>query len=171
MNHIMLDLETFGTEAGSAIASIGAVRFDETEIGDSFYACVDLTSCQTHGLRFDASTITWWMSQSDEARQALAVHPVSLPTALESFAAWVGKPDAVWGNGATFDNVIIAAAFRACGIKQPWRYSQDRCYRTLAGLCPNTPIERSGTHHNAKDDAITQAKHLQACVKWLCIHL
>jgi hypothetical protein len=27
-------------------------------------------------------------------------------------------------------------------------------------MFPNVPMERSGTHHNALDDAISQAKHL-----------
>lgn len=167
MNHIMLDLETFGTVAGSAIASIGAARFDATGVKETFYVNVDIRSCEAHGLTFDADTIAWWMRQDEGARIALTINQVSLTTALESFAAWAGKPDCVWGNGAGFDNVVIAAAFRACGMKTPWRHFQDRCYRTIASLCPDLERAQVGTHHKASDDAFSQVIHLLDCCKKL----
>ena len=52
-------------------------------------------------------------------------------------------------------------------IKPAWPYRNNRCYRTLKGLLPAIELERSGTHHNALDDAITQARHLQKIVRTL----
>ena len=75
---------------------------------------------------------------------------------------------AVWGNGATFDNVIIRSAFKAVGLPVPWSFRNDKCYRTVANLLPKErqpALERSGTAHNALDDAITQAVHLQKVYK------
>ncbi len=68
-NNIMLDLETMGNTPTSAIIAIGAVRFDK-KIKGKFYGVIDLESCLEDGLTVDASTIMWWMQQSDAARKA-----------------------------------------------------------------------------------------------------
>ena len=73
----------------------------------------------------------------------------------------------VWGNGATFDNVILSNAYKAAGMEQPWKFWDDRCYRTVKGLLPDIKIERLGTHHNAVYDAMSQARHLQFLFKKL----
>lgn len=57
---------------------------------------------------------------------------------------------------------MLASAYRRDGSKTPWRYTNDRCYRTIKSLYPHIPMERTGTHHNAADDAASQAAHLIA---------
>ena len=49
----------------------------------------------------------------------------------------------------------------AAGGKAPWTFWQERDLRTLKGLSPDLRIERSGTHHNALDDALHQARLVQ----------
>lgn len=71
----------------------------------------------------------------------------------------------IWGNGADFDNVILASVYKRIGMEQPWLYRNNRCYRTLKALHPEIPIERVGTHHNAVDDAESQARHLLAIMR------
>lgn len=68
----------------------------------------------------------------------------------------------VWGNGAAFDNVILASAYRRVTAGTPWQYWNDRCYRTVKALHPDVPMQRTGDHHNALDDAISQAHQLIA---------
>jgi hypothetical protein len=68
----------------------------------------------------------------------------------------------IWGNGSTFDNVILRSAFAAAGLEYPVRFWADQCYRTKKNEFPTVPLVREGTHHKALDDAISQAKHLQA---------
>lgn len=81
---------------------------------------------------------------------------------LQAFKDWLPpKSDPlIWGNGASFDNVILANAYRAASIQQPWAYWNDRCYRTLKKRYLDIALRRQGTHHNALDDAISQAEHL-----------
>ena len=170
--HVMVDLETMGTGNDAAIISLGAVKFDPMteEIGDKFYVRVSLESSKAHGLTLDASTIMWWMHPDRAAaREALIVdEDHDLATALEGFSMWYGTDTLpVWGNGATFDNVILRAAFRACNMETPWPFWADRCYRTLKSLAPDIQLERRGTHHNALDDAETQAAHMQHIVQHL----
>jgi hypothetical protein len=155
----MLDLETMGNVPDAAIVSIGAVRFDEM-LRDEFYENITLKSCNETGLTVDADTVSWWMQQSPEAFSYLQENPIHLLAALTKFSDWVGRNAEVWGNGASFDNVILSSAYRAAGLPQPWKYWNDRCYRTMAALHPGVKRPDFGTKHNALDDAKSQAIHL-----------
>ena len=159
MNNIMLDLETMGNTSNSAIIAIGAVRFNEDVI-DRFYEVVDLKSCTDVGLEIEPSTVMWWMQQSEEARDKFKAEAISLNEALIKFAKWIGEDAIVWGNGAAFDNVILANAYRKILYPQPWKFWNDRCYRTVKNLHPEIEMERVGTYHCAVDDAESQARHL-----------
>lgn len=164
-NHVMLDLETMGTTPGSAIVAIGAVRFDpETGTvggdGREFYTAVDLASCLEAGLTVDGGTVLWWLEQEDAARRALFTAPTPLRVALEDFAGWCPEDCQMWGNGAAFDNVILAAAYKALDRRQPWAFWNDRCYRTMKALSSVASPKFAGTRHNALDDAKHQARHL-----------
>lgn len=153
----MVDLETFGSGSNAMIVAIGACDF---ELNNKFYAVVDP---QGSSGDIDAGTVKWWMQQSDAARAMFTVDGCSLETALVQLSSYISKGGGnacVWGNGATFDNVILANAYKRCGIRQPWKFWNDRCYRTLKNLHPDIALPaRTGTHHNALDDAVTQAEH------------
>lgn len=163
--HVMVDLETLGNRSNSVIISIGAVAFDldkSETFTDTFYSVVEAQSCVDAGLQMDASTVLWWMKQSDQARKAFEAIGSPIYDTLLGFANWYPKGAKFWGNGATFDNVILSNAYAACKMKKPWGYADDRCYRTVKTLYPDVKAERVGTYHNAVDDAVTQAKHLVA---------
>ena len=172
---VMADLETLGTNSFAVILSIGAVKFDpfgdpEAEDAyDTFHVYVDPASCVMHGLSMDTSTVMWWLAQSKESQTyQTEAKRIGLPEALAEFSKWFGdKSLPLWGNGATFDNVILGNAYRACGMEQPWKFWDDRCYRTVKDLAPEIEIERLGTHHNAVHDAMSQARHLQFVYKKL----
>lgn len=177
MNHIMLDLETLGTGNNAAIVAIGACSFDPHGV-DANRRCigipVSLASSMAHGLAADADTVLWWMQQSDAARtSAFPAEAAGLAQAVDAFDTWVreqGGDIPMWGNGATFDNVIIRSAYKAVGRTPPWSYKNDRCYRTLVNLLPESrrpAFDPYGTKHNALDDAIAQARHLQKVYKEL----
>ena len=164
--HIMIDLETMGTRPDAPIISIGAVAFDANGPLDSFYAGVNLGSSVNSGAKIDASTVLWWMQQSDEARAALVPKDddYSLVGALTALSNWVtwDTVAGVWGNGASVDNVILRESYYRTTVPCPWPFWKDRCYRTIKGMHPGVELVRNGTHHNALDDARTQALHLMA---------
>jgi hypothetical protein len=170
----MLDLETLGTAPFSPILSIGACAFKPDQaapIEDAFYQAITLESCLDVGLRPSADTILWWMDQAAEAR-GVFTDPlaVALPLALDAFTDWLNsRPLKIWGNSAAFDCGLLAAAYKACGKVVPWMFYNERCYRTLKKLsgADGIPFNRIGTHHNAVDDAISQAYHLMAIYKGL----
>lgn len=169
MTQVMVDLETLGNSSTAVIIAIGAVEFDPKsgKLGREFYRVVDGQSCVDAGLKMDVSTVMWWMQQDIAARAAFQTKGVPLAAALEDFAEWMPDGAYVWGNGATFDNVILSSAYRATGVKQPWPFWADQCYRTLKGLRPDLKLVRSGTYHNALDDAKSQAQHAIALLNAL----
>lgn len=160
---VMLDLETLGTGSNSAIISIGACTFDpETQlIGSTFHAIVDRTSCLDLGCTMDTSTIEWWEKQSTQARAASYDYKdgLSVNAALLAFSDWCPGVE-VWGNGSDFDNAMLAELYRKADLPLPWKFYNNRCYRTLKNQFPEVLMSRHGTHHNAVDDAVSQAKHL-----------
>jgi hypothetical protein len=167
LGHVMLDLETMGKRAGCAIVSIGAVEFDINtgEIVRTFYKVVNLQSCLNVGLFIDASTLYWWLQQSDAARQAICKPADSIQSVLEelrSFFACLGDFQ-IWGDGARFDIGILEAAYFAIGRGEtlPWYFRNERDVRTLVSFEPeiikNLPF--TGTMHNPIDDCIHQINY------------
>jgi len=164
MLHVMLDLETWGTEPGCDIRSIGAVVFDPVSghVGyeRSFYQAVD--GGEIRGLTRDPKTVEWWESQPEEARGAFT-DLVDLHEGLRDFSAWYRSlahdtaEVTLWCNGPHFDEVILKACYKACNLPHPWHYRAPRDFRTIMELADWPEVERVGTYHNALDDAITQA--------------
>ena len=168
-DHIMLDLETLGTDPGAAIVAIGGVHFSLADgVTSEFERSVDLASCQDAGLAIDAGTLEWWLGQSPAARAQLQGGE-SLADALREFTAFVGPHDGgVWANSPAFDCVILREAYQAVGWEAPWDYWQERDYRTMRETLDCWPDrEQSGTDHDALDDARYQAECLVTALRRL----
>ncbi|GMM70859.1 3'-5' exonuclease [Alteromonas gracilis] len=178
MNNIMLYLETMGTGSNAAIVSIGAVFFNPltSELGEEFYERIWLESAAKYG-ELDASTVAWWLGQSDEARAEINHNDsVGLSEAMRGFSEFVINntkgsftDTRVWGNGCTFDNVIIANAYKQLKLQKPWSYAGDMDVRTIVELGrkllnfdPKKDMPFEGEKHNALADAIHQAKYVSA---------
>lgn len=130
-------------------------------------------------------TEQWWSEQSEEA-QAAFNDPVDLQDGLGLFTIWLNSvctPDTVppsgghtnlrlWSHGATFDSVLLAAAYVVLGLPVPWHYRAPRDTRTLfdaAGITDHSAwLNRypgpMGVSHHALDDAICQARAV--CAAW-----
>ncbi|MBD8677953.1 3'-5' exonuclease [Sphingomonas sp. CFBP 13720] len=165
----MIDLETMGTTPGCTIVAIGAVRFSiDGFINDRFYHVVSRDSCLDAGLFECAQTAQWWTNQSAQAQSVLTDYRNSQQSeplravliALNTFIRAAGGRVEIYGNGSDFDNAILATAARAVDLDLAWSFWENRCYRTIKARSPGVNIYRQGTHHNALDDAISQAEHL-----------
>lgn len=169
--HVMVDLETLGNGNDAAVVAIGAVQFSFHDLKferKDFYTTIDPRSAQNHGLKIDADTVLWWMREDlADARKQTFLEPgaLDLPSALMGFADWLPPKEAMaglWGNGATFDNVILRSAYKACHMDTPWSFRVDKCFRTINQMFPMQGHVRKGTAHNALDDARNQTDHLLA---------
>lgn len=167
---IMLDLETLGTKPGCVIASIGAVKFNSTQIYRKFYKTIDCQTALDVGFTVDWSTIKWWFKQNSKAVNELIETPGgNIKDVLLEFYDWCKKDSGkieIWGNGADFDIPILQAAYDKLKLVSPWGPFQGRCYRTIKNLYPQVQKVSQGTAHNALDDAINQARHLAHIMKY-----
>lgn len=164
-DHCMLDLETLGVSSDAHILSIGAVQFDpaEKELGRTLHIKID--SRPQLGAAIDASTVLWWMGQSNEARASLlAGERMSLGNALVRLRDFLFSTQFLWSNGPTFDEVIIRRAFQRCSLEFPVHFAGSRCFRTIRQVGEDRkglfyqPPEKA---HDALEDAIAQARFVQ----------
>ncbi|HCD3005322.1 TPA: 3'-5' exoribonuclease [Enterobacter cloacae] len=176
MNHLMIDLETMGNKPNAPIVSIGAVFFEPTtgELGPEFYRVVSLKSSVENGAVPDPETIMWWMKQSEAARMAICEEDsITISAALIKLNTFIlDNADIdkvqVWGNGATFDNVIIRSSYDRAFLPCMWKFWNDRDVRTIVelgkavGINPRRDIPFEGDLHNALADARHQAKYVSA---------
>lgn len=163
--HIMVDLETLDTKPTAIILSIGACRvnFNTGEPTDPFYRVISVDSCKEVGLTESESTRKWWDGQSEEARRVFTDPSVPLLQGLSDFSTYLRQFGVgnlkLWGCGSDFDNVILSNAYEALGSQAPWRFYNNRCYRTIKKALEHHIEEpvREGVYHNALDDAMHQA--------------
>lgn len=159
--HVMIDLETLGIGPGHHIVSIGAVAFDTQGLDPyTFYGLVDVDH-DADMFKFNLSTIAWWGDQSPEVRRALADTAIryTYPKMLEMLSDWFKKHNAkyVWSHGLSFDVAMLNYAYSKLGMAAPWKFWDERDTRTVFDISGIAPNRASGTHHNALDDAKTQA--------------
>lgn len=183
---IMIDLETLGTKADAHVISIGACAFDiEMEsITKVFYGTLDHADQQKMGRSIDFQTVKWWLSQSDEAKKVFDSKPSvsegvfgkelstfetrSSSSVLVEFVEWVESIEdrTVWGNGSTFDIVIMNDLLNTFDIRVPWKYTKVNDLRTFVRfLGKGKKVEKLGVNHNALDDAISQAQYVINALK------
>ena len=163
---IMVDLETLSTAVDCVILSIGAVRFNaDTICGDKFYRIISIDSNLAAGRTISQDTLRWWLDQDAQAKAVLNdPNQTTISSALADFRTWIGadaETTKVWGNGADFDNAILAHAYGMAG--PPWKFYNSRCFRTIKSTLAAKRVAKPKNYgaHNALLDAINQAQHLQ----------
>lgn len=183
MNHVMIDLETLGTQPGSVILSIGAVLFEPNPkaegdliIGDEFYIVINKESSIDSAMTISKDTLAWWMNQSAEARKVLTDAETggeTMEDALKALSKFIPVGAKIWSNGANFDQPLLDVAYNKVGQPLPWKYWNSRCYRTIVALHPSEKSIRPPTvcAHNALEDAKWQARHMVNIAQLLSLKL
>ncbi len=159
MIDVVLDLETFGVGADSAVVSIGAV-IAGSDPPCEFYAVI----AEPLGT-IEAGSVGWWLQQRVEVREAVKSGRVE-EDVLHDFMVWMnneasgqGTPEfpraiRLWGS-EDFDTVILGNAYRRMGGNPPWHYQEPRGLRTvldLAGVDEDS-MPWEGIEHIALDCA------------------
>lgn len=167
---VVVDLETLDNKATSVVLSIGAVAFTQMNgvaVSKGFHEFLRFEEQFKRGRTASASTLMWWFEQGNAARiRQVTAERLPSQTVLTNFKSWLfdisnGQLNKVrlWGNGAAFDNAILASLYHTFDMDIPWHFWNDRCYRTMKALSGTTAAEY-GVAHDALDDAIKQALHL-----------
>jgi len=162
---VMVDLETLDTGPDAHVLSIGACVMDN-EL-QQFYS---VPGIDNQGRSVNDDTIDWWLKQSKQARnESFRSTSVTLEQSLVSFANWWKsiKATRIWAHGKDFDVTILTHAYQQYELKCPWRFWLTQDTRTLIKFSEklfdgeNFEPDRTGTYHNALDDAIFQAKWMK----------
>lgn len=178
--HVMIDLETLGTERDSVILSLGAVKFDRNKIyeDDGLYLQLKWQDQLDNGGTVTEGTIRFWLGQPAASRDAILSrnNALSPNEAISVLNAWflksIHKPKncGVWAKGPTFDLSLLEDLYSRQGLERPpWPYWAERCVRTALLMPGVDTIKRPKdmTEHHPFYDAVYQAmqvkKFLIAC--------
>lgn len=169
--HVMVDIESLSTSADAVVLSIGAVAFAGV-VGaprvPKFNVALHVQQQINAGREISASTLQWWMKQSDDARSLFTARAgaVVQPT-LRNFNDWLCSlmaPETdeliVWANGVAFDIAALTSLYATFNTDVPWKYNAVRDARTLYKLFDPGRVHEppfKGTQHDALADAEHQA--------------
>lgn len=164
----MFDIESLDTGPRSVVSQIAysIARADDPEtIVDQRLVYLPIQPQVVLKRTISASTILFWMKQSDEARARFAENtgeefeelPALLRHIMRGYANTVlDKETEVWARGPQFDIVNIESLAQDCAVDVPWGYSKVRDLRTLmamAGIATaDVPREPRLKEHMADHD-------------------
>lgn len=170
--HFIVDIETLGKTADSALLSIGCVALGKTQVADQFFEVfISVESAMEYG-RVDPTTMQWWMLQGDEAKRKAFTGKAYTIEALKRFADWMNsmcpaEEAEVWGYGSDFDNANLLHKYHAASVTPGWTYRGNRCLRTVAVLHPFIKeVPAAEIEHDALSDAKRQAAMLRKYLEW-----
>jgi hypothetical protein len=165
----MIDIETLSTRRDAVVLSVGCCLFTRTEVHKPYEFACDVQQQLDGGRRIDSSTLSWWMSQGDEARK-MAFNPEPQTMLMMGQAgAYLrdlithNNVDAVWAHGVVFDLGILEDYL---GMS-PWDFRNIRDTRTLASISPGLRPQPL-TPHSAGSDAEAQAHWVISMEAGLC---
>jgi hypothetical protein len=170
--HLMIDLETLDTRNTAAFPSLAAIPFDiETGMmGTPFYLTISLDSLFKAGLTVGAGTLQWWMDQRHEIAKKMFSSTVDLKDALVSLTEFIYSNSSVyvWGNSARFDCGILMNGYTSVGLDAPWKFYNERCYRTMVAMFPEIgKMDKPVDAHDPVVDCKYQITRLCAVFKAL----
>ncbi len=180
-NELMVDVETLAADSSPRVVlSIGAVLFDPYEevspedlATEGFQIFLDPQAQLNAGHKVDWDTLMWWHNQDAVVRQDMfnpnrkdRAKPYEALLELNAYIKSKGECTHIWGNGPSFDCVILHELYRTFGVKDPFPYYTQQCVRTI-GKAAGMKKTGWGTAHDALDDAVAQAVYVQRCYKQL----
>ena len=168
--NLMVDIETLGTDYNGVITQIGACYFDWSGIiGETFLQNIQIQSCLDEGLTTDAGAIKFWLEQT--AKNGVPdwlTGALPLKAVINDFCRFNRKAETIWSHG--FDQTILQAVGRKCGIMRLMPYRNLRDIRTLVSLSGVNVKKQelvAKKTHNGLDDCIYQVEYCVKCYKAL----
>lgn len=162
---VMIDIETLGKRRNAAIIEIAAVQFEETGILCEFDFQIEWESNDQRTVDF--STLKWWQEIGFPKE---AEKPTNLSVALWDLSKWIDEMRniyshfEIWANSPSFDLEILRDAFEQHGYRTPWKYWEERDYRTLRNWYDMPRVEYAAKH-TALSDAKFQAEMVAKLLK------
>lgn len=180
--NFMVDIETLGTQSTSIILSVGVVPFTHEVVlrDQATEFLLNIDEQFKRGRTLSASTLSWWMGQTDTVR--MPIFNVPRDRTIDETISDINyyffhqcekhyndenfndrSAIKVWSNGPTFDLKILENLYEQMGRNLPYHYRSPRCQRTIEALHGKDVIKAPADDtqlHNAKYDAIFQAERI-----------
>ena len=147
MKHIMIDIETMGTNTSkSLVLSVGAIAFDLAKEGPNlsgniFMRVLFWEQQIINGRLIEPGTQKWWSEQTQGARDHWENPPHKIQPAflskefIEYRDLCLGDPGTlIWANGIVFDIGNLESLFLQHSSDIPWKYNLVRDARTIYNL-------------------------------------
>lgn len=174
-SHIMIDIETLGTDDNAVVTSIGAVAFDEDSVDtEAGFTCnLNIQQQLDVGRKITRDTLLFWLKQAPETLRATLSSPISVKAALSNMTSWarVSTPPhvCVWGKGPSFDMTILKSLYHDFEITPFWKFWNERCVRTALMLPEAAAVKQQPGFvvHCALDDAVYQAMQVQKYLQFI----
>ena len=165
--HGMVDLETLGTGSNSVVVSVGLVAFNIStgEILAELDIGLNLNQQIKTGGVIDGDTLEFHFAQAPDSIQKMAQRKVlDVKEGLELISNFIkaNSITTLWGNGATFDNVILRNLYARHLKVFPLGFWTDRDLRTAVDIynIDVGAVPFVGIRHYCLDDARHQVKLL-----------
>lgn len=161
---LMLDTETYGTEPGCVILEVALVAFDRYSPHRSMKQLVlfpDKMEQIDAGFKIDSATLDFWMEYPeahDRQRQAQRIPLDEVQEQLNKFYGDHCNGDSlIWAKGSPFDFPMLRSI-----CKEPWGFRNVHDLRTLKLVSKNHQTFVPTMPHSGIDDAVAQAREVQA---------
>jgi hypothetical protein len=169
--HIMIDIETLGTNPDCVILSVGAVKFDPFGTTVPQHKTLwrpNIDQQLEAGRTVDEGTLEWWSKQAADIREnAFSTDDrIDLDDFFKSLNRYMTGADKIWCQGPQFDMVIIEDLYRQFDHHRNWAYWQVSDCRTIFNMMPVDPRKAIQQNlHRADEDAYWQAVCVQRTFK------
>lgn len=166
--HVMIDFETLATTPDAQVLTLGICIFDKNDIIESH----EFVFNQDQNRKIDFNTLAWWSNQIGFGKILEKINNqkdsvnMTLMQIKDTLRFMQDTNYYIWSNGADFDLPILKHLFDQYTIKLPYKYSNQRCFRTLKSLFPRILDGLVNDYkHDAKSDAEYQAKAVMNYLK------
>ena len=165
--HGMIDLETLGTGSNSVVVSVGLVAFNIStgEILAELDIGLNLNQQIKTGGVIDGDTLEFHFAQAPDSIQKMAQRKIlDVKEGLDIISNFIRANGitSIWGNGATFDCVILRNLYARHLKVFPLGFWTDRDLRTAVDIynIDTRTVPFEGIKHYCLDDARHQVKLL-----------
>ena len=165
--HGMIDLETLGTGSNSVVVSVGLIAFNIStgEILAELDIGLNLNQQIKTGGVIDGDTLEFHFAQAPDSIQKMAQRKaLDVKEGLDLISNFIKANNltTLWGNGATFDNVILRNLYARHLKVFPLGFWSDRDLRTAVDIynIDTRTVPFVGIRHYCLDDARHQVKIL-----------
>jgi len=171
--HLMVDLETLGTNANAPIVQIGAVEFIPItgEILEKHLWNISLAKQEKYST-FNGDTVEWWLKQDPQIIASLFTNPdpqhinLILKELTKINTRKTNPIHGWWASNKTYDYPILYSAFENYmvypGIHKGKIYD-IREFKLVSGYRPPNELYEN-SHHNALADCERQVFILKQCL-------